>query len=676
MISVLVVVLSVLVVSVLAGDGLRAGRLGWMDRWEAAGVAGLLGLGLAGTLGFLLGMFTAAAVPVAVIGFLAGMGIWGYRRRGPTPMPTPHWIPLLVLGFFGVISAAAPSTSSDWDTIAYHLAVPKLWFQAGRIVEIPFIHHSYFPFAFDTLFLVTPNSQAVAKSFTVVASLLGLLAIYGIARRRVGSGIWAAWGFVGIPMVVWLTGTGYIDIPHGLACGLAMLYAGEYLAGLRRGGPEPRPRSGESEPEALTADLPSPDLRPDAAETPSKVEAFLLAGMFLGLACATKYTGLVFVLAVCFCLGVGLLVARQSLARAVGPPLLLAALAIGWMSPWLVRNVVLTGNPVYPFLYERLGGDGWDQWRADIYRNEQQTFGVGRTESGRDLTRIPHAILGLGYQPGRYVNPGQETGGGLPFGAVGGVILLAPLLWLIRGRRETVLAYGLACAGLGMFLWFFLSQQSRYATALIPVSLVCLACLARDPRWRVPLAGLIVLQVAYGGLYLGWIQAQPRVAVAVGTQTREDYFKTMGFGWPEAAQEMTQELRKTQKEPKVALFEEVFGYYLDIPYLWGNPGHSTLVRFEQYDAPQPLMARYRELGVTHIYINFRYIAEDQRRNWSGGGVVPYQGEQREAMMADVNRRWLVLFADAVVAGELRPMRSWGNDLLLEVSKPTLGGGTP
>ena len=57
------------------------------------------------------------------------------------------------------------------------------------------------------------------------------------------------------------------------------------------------------------------------------------------------------------------------------------AFALGWavvMTPWLVKNVVDTGNPVYPLAYRVFGGRHWDAAR------ERQV--VGRPRRRRPIT--------------------------------------------------------------------------------------------------------------------------------------------------------------------------------------------------------------------------------------------------------------------------------------------------
>jgi hypothetical protein len=46
----------------------------------------------------------------------------------------------------------APPNANDYDSLVYHLAAPQRYLDIGRIVELPYDHHSYFPFLTEMLF--------------------------------------------------------------------------------------------------------------------------------------------------------------------------------------------------------------------------------------------------------------------------------------------------------------------------------------------------------------------------------------------------------------------------------------------------------------------------------------------------------------------------------------------
>ncbi len=640
-----------------------ASKAGWeLDPAESVGVAGLLALGAVGTLTGMLGMIPGGlrwamplvgglAVLLGVAGFLKGAGSsWKFVRPEGNAAVFPLVLGLLAM--FPLIAALSPSTMIDWDSIAYHMAVPKLWLESGQVERIYTIHHSNFPSTINALYLygLTWGDQFGAKGFSWSILILGAIALFGLARRWAGPSHawWAPLAFMASPVVLWESGTAYIDVGHGLFTGLAVLYTGELLLKLRESG------------------------KADSLLT-------ILAVLNWGFTLGTKFTGLQTFAAAGL---LAIIFAGRKVGVAAKPVVAIALGAVLIASPWFIKNVTSTGNPVFPFFYEKLGGTGWDQFRADIYRNEQQTFGVGwaqlyspkesgetfeRMREGRDYRMIGHAILGLGYQPGRYVNPGQTQGAGFPTGAIGIACLAALVLAATSGRRELRINYVLAWTGLSLLLWFFLSQQSRYLTFLVVPSAVLVPMLWPTLRLAPLLGGLVGLQAAYTAFYLNTSQTTDQLRVLTG-QVSPDRYEKERVGFASAAKVINENTTVT----KVALFDEVFGYFLDKPYFWANPGHSDQIKFERIGDGAALAEEFRRQGISHAYVNFAFSAPDERSKWlSTAGLIPetpYTESEMALMLNNRELNWKVLLADAVAQGEMSPDGPpTGNSILLKVN---------
>ncbi len=65
--------------------------------------------------------------------------------------------------------------------------------------------------------------------------------------------------------------------------------------------------------------------------------------------------------------------------------------------------------------------------------------------------------------------------------------------------------------------------------------------------------------------------------------------------------------RSTPEDAKIALYGEPRGYYLDRDYLWADPGHSALIRYETVRTAEDLVREYRRLGITHVLIHAVYF---------------------------------------------------------------------
>lgn len=628
-----------------SGLGLVAFRRWLEDEDPAArlGMAGALSLGLIGTLtlflGWLTGGFRWGVFLVGVAGLVGLVCLVREARSGRVPLARPQgtdqlfFVGLGVAVLIAVVGALAPADTLDWDSLAYHLAVPKMWLAAGQSHFISFIHHSNFPFAIDNLYIwgLAWGGESGAKAFSVAYLVLALLTIFGLTRARFGpvAAGWASLAFASIPAVLWLSGTGYIDVSNGLYAGLGLLFAARWLEDRRS-------------------------------------QTVVLAGLMLGLAAGSKYTGLqtLFVAGLVFAAGGAILKAPVAGLKAGVVAALLALLVAG---PWYVRNAVVTGNPVYPFFYSKLGGINWSEFNERIYRDEQLTFGVGRTESGRDPLQAGHAILGLAYQPGRYTNPSPTQGLGLPFGALGAAILLSGLFWMASGRAKAYEGGVLVGVGLSLGLWFFLSQQSRYIVALsVPLAVLLGGAAVQFAFGRILMA-VTVLQTAFSFWLMYTQRVSAQLPVVLGRESRDDYLnRNVGF--------YTAATRINEKVPptgRVALYDEVFGYFLDVPYFWANPGHTTEIPYETLADGEALVRRLKELGITHVYLNLAFNERAFRDRMVAamglaGSPVPFPADEAEAMRQDPRTKWKLLVAEAAASGRLRLIDQYRVSLLFEV----------
>lgn len=604
--------------------------LGVTDQAASIGIAGLVGLGSTGTLIFFGGMINvqAAIIGTSILVVLLGPAFWIRYRKGLSlafsrPQGLDLLFPLaiglaLLMALAGVL---APSTSADWDSLAYHLAVPKMWLEAGKIEVIPTIHQSNFPFAVDSLFLLGLKwgGQAGAKAFVWIYTLLGAMTIFGLARQRYGqrAGWWACLVFTTVPAVLWLSGTAYIDVAHGLYAGLGLIFACWWL------------------------------------ESNDSKHAWLSAIM-LGFALGTKYTGLQ-TLAVA---GLIALVGAILMKRNLKPVFLIGLVALAIGGPWYVKNAIWKSNPVFPFFYSKLGGKDWDQRRAEIYTNEQNTFGVGREAPPAgpiQPQRLGHSVLGLAYQPGRYVNPMQTVGGGDPMGAIGIAVLGALMLGMFAGQRGKFERALLAGVLISLGIWFVLTQQSRYILTLTtPLALIA-GQLTTRRGFGALMGGISVVQALLSLYLLNTQRFSDQMQVIVGKVSAEEYqARRIPFYLP------AQELNKLGKDSKIALYDEVFGYLLDVPYVWANPGHSTTIPYDTMQTGKDFVEGMRKLGFSNLYLNLQAKSpQDAQAILQAMGGQGFPEGERERMFNNWEIKYNVLIPEAVVSGDLEIVQMFG-----------------
>jgi hypothetical protein len=58
----------------------------------------------------------------------------------------------------------------------------------------------------------------------------------------------------------------------------------------------------------------------------------------------------------------------QSFSKALFSAIIMGGVCLAALSPWLVRNMIWSGNPVFPLAYDRFGGRGWDEQLAQRFQ--------------------------------------------------------------------------------------------------------------------------------------------------------------------------------------------------------------------------------------------------------------------------------------------------------------------
>jgi hypothetical protein len=316
---------------------LGMGLLGWVTRWAVA---------LA-----LLAMALLALPGLAAVGRAIGK-VGAIKRPG-------RGLQVYAIGMLLLTLLLALAPPLGWDGLFYHLTMPRLYIEQGRIAPVTDMPHQYFPGLMEMLYLAAMalKGDGAAKLLHLAYLLLLGGAIYLIAERhlRAGEGWPAVAVYAAMPMVFILGGWAYNDLALAFYQ-VAALYA--FFNWFRD-------RSGRW---------------------------LVLAAVSCGLGMGLKYTSFVCPVAVTLFACWRLARERASWRTWVGVLLCLVAVASLVAAPWYVRNLAFTGNPVYPFAYGFFGGRGWDEWRAAWYARAGSGLGWDLSE----LLRLPWVLtLGL-----------------------------------------------------------------------------------------------------------------------------------------------------------------------------------------------------------------------------------------------------------------------------------------
>ena len=428
------------------------------ERLAAEATAGLGALAL-GTLG--VGMAWLSALSVAAL--LGALLVWARRDvRGWAREFTAwvrgarvqgRWARGLAAYTLGMMALALPLAllpPTKWDVLTYHLVGPQKYLAYGRIYAVPHNHFLGFPQLLEMLYTAQLALTGQPTGAAVIhwgVGALALMAVGGYAARRGGNatGWLAAALLLSAPSIWWELTFAYVDL---LPIGVAVLALG-----------------------ALERSAQAEDARPLVA----------LAGALTGLALGTKYSALWLALAL------GLVALAQGLRRggwrrALRDGLIFAAAAGALFAPWLLRNALLYGNPVYPFGWA--AGD-MDAWRQSWYRHPGSALLYTKDAWHAPLLPLSATVFGV-ENAGLY---GADIG---PlFAALGPLTLLVWRLWSAAERRTAALALSVAAV----------------VTAAWMVSAAWVSEVGRQPRLVFYLFGPLALALA---LAFGALQRWPR----------------------------------------------------------------------------------------------------------------------------------------------------------------------
>ena len=203
------------------------------------------------------------------------------------------------------------------DALIHHLAIPKLWLMHGGFYDIPWAVYSYYPMNIDLLYLAPlyfgidfiPNF--IHFSFAIGTALL--IYVYLKKKFNLMAGSLGFLIFISTPVISKLSTIAYVDI--GLiffttACAFAFI----------------RWRDSEY-----------------------KQYIWLLASAIaMGLALGTKYNALVVWFFLTFSLVFMYSRDTGNQGKALGHGSVFFIISLLVFSPWLIKNALLTGNPLYP----------------------------------------------------------------------------------------------------------------------------------------------------------------------------------------------------------------------------------------------------------------------------------------------------------------------------------------
>ena len=473
--------------------------------------------------------------------------------------------------------AGALAPPFEYDELEYHLGALADYQRAGRIVFLPHNFYSNLPQLTEMLYLLatTLTSDIAAKMLHWLFGLLGALAVFGVARRLWSRavGFTAAALFYCTPFVQDLGQTARIDLATAffatLAFGALVIW-------------------NEDE----------------------KLDLVWLSALCAGAAVATKWTAIPVVL-----LPLAVLLAFHRKFRLL-PAFGLIVMAV--VAPWLVKNWLLTGNPVYPLFHQWFPNPHWSASQAAVFSAKHYpTFGWGSI--GQFFSLL------WNYS---FVEPGT-----VPL-----LLMTTPLVLLVSRFEPSAKRAGWLVAGAYTSWFCFTFRLWRFLFPTFGLAAVAGAFamekLGREPLLRIALrlAVGVVIVVSFATLALNDLvdtenpeRIPPQMdflQYALGQFTRDEFIARLGKGVLEPVVWMNENL---PSGAKVLYVGEGRVYYAKQPVLWSTAfdQHALTAMSNEARTTDELLAALRARGVTHVYMNFAELDRLRRSydymvsaNWS------------------------------------------------------------
>lgn len=542
---------------------------------EAAAAAALLFLGLAGfyrnALWLLVSLGSAYAVfgERAVIAAALGRAVVTFRRR-LTPF---QWLCAAALGaalLRAMVANSAPPT--DWDSLAYHLAFPKIFLQEGSFLRLSWSTNGHYPLNSEMIYLpaLALGREGACHWINFYHGLLALSAIALLSRR-------------------------FFPGPRESAVGLfaAALYSVQPAFSKVMGNAATDMNVAFTALLAVTAFLNAIE-----SEEPDSIRWGALCGVLVGITMSQKLIGTWLALTLFI-----VIVAEQIRKNRAGGKML-AIYCAGICCTglfWYVKNWIWTGNPIWPYMSGLFGGsaadlDAWNRMRASV------TEGVPK--SAFNFILMPFLLI---YKGGMFHYAAQYLM--IPFFTLLTFVAFSSSSGF-AGMRTKSIRWVLAMLTLYLIIWFWVFQDWRY---VLPVSGLIAALTAGwalhvwngpgPKRWR-----CAALVAAVGFIPIRELSVNNELFVffnlkskqAPGLAARDRYL--LGALGPFYA--VCRRAGETlPDDAKVLFYRDVRGYYLDRAYAWGDPLNPGVVSFNAMKVPEDLYRNLIGQGFTHVLYN-------------------------------------------------------------------------
>ncbi len=586
---------------VLLGAALGIGILGLFVL--ALGCAGVLSRGL--WIGILCAMFLAGAIRVRSV--LVANTACASAKAHHDAM---RWLwlllaPMLVLGILSAVHAPGFLWAEEgwgYDVLEYHLELPKEYHTAGVIAYTPHNVYGNFPANVEMLYLLgmvllddDMEAGTTAHMIHLSFALLTVFAAYVGGRewsRRGGLVAALAMGSAG--WLVYFSGMAYVE--NGLLF-FGTVAAAAVLRAFRT-------------QDASTCE------NDQASADKYCGRWFAVAGICAGLACGCKYTAIPMIAVP---VALAALLTRERFSRRVRFACTAAITAVIAFSPWAIKNLAMTGNPVFPLANSvfQAEPEGWGMAESAHWDQSHDVRSELSRQRGNDEAYSASAILYRVEKVWDHILRDKYA----RFGPLLFVLALFGYFASPRDRRTNALVLILVVQ---LLVWLFATHlYARFAAVmLIPLTLLAGRCAfaATSTLRTAALAGVIFAGVGLSFVETLRLYRTESLPGAIAPASLIYEGKLPGY------EHLVTINRELPKDAHLLVLGDAKGFYYDrkIDYCVVFNRNPFVEAIKQDSRPQFVAAWLRERGYTHLLVD---QSEINRLRSSAYGFPPEVNDQ-------------------------------------------------
>ncbi len=471
----------------------------------------------------------------------------------------------------------------SYDGLAYHLGVPKTYIKSHGIISLPYHVYSNFPFNMEMLYaysILLTGNEILAKMFHFLTTLLICFSLYAFGKKYFNHkiGLLSAAIFINIPLVGQLSMLCYNDLGLALFIFLSIFAFINWV----------------SSPEK------------------EKPNWLVLCGILTGLALGIKYFAIIFLF---IFLSLAIIIksafittSKSKISRITKNLAIFIGLSFCTFLPWMVKNLIITGNPVFPFLYPIFKEGNWTMSHYQKFLDVHLAYIFTFKEFFSQLwILLANSAFGLSFililpfifflkkipahldQQKSHLLQNGQTGGDIKIKFFGVYATYYYLTWFFFTHRVDRFI---------LPLYVFLSLIVAYTLFRLPEKLRALA----GSFLGLFLAFNLLILVATSG-NIGFTEAFS------GLKNKEEYLEEKLYYYP-AIKYINNELPSLSK---ILFIGDNQTYYCEKPLLSNSPlDKSIIVEIVRSSKNyEEIKNKLRVMGITHIYYNASEVKRTQ-----------------------------------------------------------------